>query len=502
MPEMRHSTALTRDTILARTGGHSDPMLDHDFTVTSLTIDSRKCTAGSLFVAMTGEHADGHDFVAAAAANGATAALVTRAVADPIIQDNRCVQIIVENCQQALDDLAMMGRISHQQAGGRLVGITGSVGKTGSKEMLAHILARMGGCHASQASFNNHVGVPLTLAALPEAIPFAAQEMGMNAAGEIAHLTLLAAPDVAVITRIADSHAGFFASLEDIAVAKAEIFDGLTGLRTVVLNRDDQFFNELARRAKRAGAERIISFGTHDDADFRLVDCTADNTGLQIEAICLDTRIEFHLGMTAPHWAINALGMLAATAALGLDVNAAASTLADFTDLPGRGARHSGHIGADHITLVDDSYNAGPASMAAALDALQQTPAQILVLSDMLELGAGTEDAHEALIPKIASLNPRVIITLGASMHRMTQNLVKADPDNTHSISCHAADDPGHALSLVLAEIADGDLIFIKGSHGSGAHLVAAGLIEKLTSSPDVTMARTANSAKGESHAA
>ncbi len=206
--------------------------------------------------------------------------------------------------------------------------------------------------------------------------------------------------------------------------------------------------------------------------------------------------------MTAPHWAINALGMLAATAALGLDVKAAASMLADFTDLPGRGARHSGHIGADHITLVDDSYNAGPASMAAALDALQQTPAQILVLSDMLELGAGTKDAHEALIPKIASLNPRVIITLGASMHRMTQNLVKADPDNTQSISCHAADDPGHALSLALAEIADGDLIFIKGSHGSGAHLVAAGLIEKLTPSPEVTMARTANSAKGESHAA
>jgi UDP-N-acetylmuramoyl-tripeptide--D-alanyl-D-alanine ligase len=240
----------------------------------------------------------------------------------------------------------------------------------------------------------------------------------------------------------------------------------------------------------------------HDNADFRLLNCKADDTGLQIQATCLDTHIEFHLGMTAPHWAINALGMLAATAALGLDVKAAASTLADFTDLPGRGARHSGHIDEDHITLIDDSYNAGPASMAAALDALQQSPAQIMVLSDMLELGAGTEAAHEALIPKITKLNPRVIITLGASMHRMTQNLVKFGTDTTHSISCHAADDPCHALSLVLAEITDGDLIFIKGSHGSGAHHVAAGLIEKLTSCPDVIPARAANSAKGEPHAA
>ncbi|MGB1921383.1 MAG: Mur ligase family protein, partial [Candidatus Puniceispirillaceae bacterium] len=183
-------TALHATEILARAGGHVAAGQSTDFIITDITIDSRRCHEGSLFVALPGTQADGHDFVVAAAKNGARAALVSRLIDDPALSAEGCTQILVGDSLQALGDLAVMGRIAHQQEGGRLVGITGSVGKTGSKEMLAHILRRMGGCHANRASFNNHVGVPLTLAALPADAPFAVQEMGMNAPGEIADLSL------------------------------------------------------------------------------------------------------------------------------------------------------------------------------------------------------------------------------------------------------------------------------------------------------------------------
>jgi UDP-N-acetylmuramyl tripeptide synthase len=201
-----------------------------EVTVTAVEIDSRLCAPGTLFVALPGQNADGHDYITAASANGAAAALASR---DPgtLPHSITCPLLRVDDVEAALARLGAFGRAAHRLAGGHLVAITGSVGKTGSKEMLAHMLRRLGGCHANRASFNNHLGVPLTLAALPDAPLAAVQEIGMNAPGEIRTLSALAQPDIAVITRIADSHAGFFDSLDDIAAAKAEIFDGLTGRR-------------------------------------------------------------------------------------------------------------------------------------------------------------------------------------------------------------------------------------------------------------------------------
>ena len=457
-----------------------------DLTVTAVEIDSRRCAAGTLFAALAGQHTDGHDHIAAAAANGAAAALVSRDPGAPH-RPLPCPLLLVDDVEAALTRLGAFGRAAHRMAGGHLVAITGSVGKTGSKEMLAHMLHRLGGCHANRASFNNHLGVPLTLAALPDAPLAAVQEIGMNAPGEIRTLSTLSQPDIAVITRIADSHAGFFDSLDEIAAAKAEIFDGLTTGGTAILNADDPYFPFLHTRAGAAGAGRIISFGSGAGSDVRLLAVTVDDAGTHVRADILGTEIAFRMGTRGQHWAHNAMAMLAAVAALDLDVAQAAESLNDFSELPGRGAVTTGRYNGLAMTLVDDSYNAGPASMTAAFATIADTPPQIMVLSDMLELGDMGTAAHAALAPGIIELAPRVLITIGPMMADMAATLPA-------SIEHHAADTPAAAGTALRAALRDGDRVFIKGSNGSGAFRVAAEILDGLAAHTD--------SNGGTSHAA
>ena len=439
-----------------------------EISVTTLEIDSRRCGKGSLFIALAGQHADGHDFIAAASANGAAAALVSR---DP--GGARCPLLMVEDVEAALTRLGAFGRAAHRMTGGHLVAITGSVGKTGSKEMLAHMLRHCGGCHANRASFNNHLGVPLTLAALPDTPITAVQEIGMNAPGEIRVLSRLAQPDIAVITRIADSHAGFFDSLDDIAAAKAEIFDGLTAGGTAILNADDPYFTFLCTRAREAGADRIISFGTAAVADARLLDVATDDAGMTVTANLLGTAVTFRMGTRGHHLAHNAMAMLAAVATLDLDIMQATNSLNEFSDLPGRGAVSTGVLDSMTITLIDDSYNAGPASMKAAFATLADRAPQIMVLSDMLELGDGSAAAHAALAPAIIALRPRAVVTIGSQMATMAASLPA-------SIEHHAAATPTEATATLRTLLRDGDSVFIKGSNGSGACRVAAALLDDL----------------------
>ena len=471
-------------TMLAtRSGGNwiSDPGA---IITSSVEIDSRSCTKGSLFAALSGQHADGHDYLHAAAGNGAVAALVERATDEAPLPLLR-----VTNVQQALNSLGAAGRDAHAAAGGKLVGITGSVGKTGSKEMLAHLLRASGGCHASRASFNNHLGVPLTLAALPAAPVPAIQEIGMNAPGEITALSSLARPDIAIITRIADSHAGFFDSLEAIAAAKAEIFDGLRAGGTAILNRDDAFFEMLAEHARNAGAGRIVTFGTDAEADFRLCDTSRGEDHMTVTASLNGASLSFTLGMRGSHWAMNVMAVLAALDALGLDARKAAGYLHDFNELPGRGAVSKGRFADVGITLIDDSYNAGPASMAAAFSSLAAAPPQVMVLSDMLELGDGTAAAHAALAPAITTLRPRLLVTIGQEMSRMAAALPCATRHR-------AADSAAHATQLLRNHIRDGDTVFIKGSNGSGAWRVAADLTSAMsTTSSASTVGETTDAA-------
>ena len=469
--------------LAARSGGAwiGDPGA---IIASSIEIDSRICKEGSLFAALPGEHADGHDYLESAAGNGAVAALVERET------DTAPLPLLrVTDVQQALNSLGAAGRDAHAAAGGQLVGITGSVGKTGSKEMLAHLLRAAGGCHASRASFNNHLGVPLTLAALPDTAVPAVQEIGMNAPGEITALSSLARPDIAIITRIADSHAGFFDSLQAIAAAKAEIFDGLAPGGTAILNRDDAFFEMLADSADQAGAGRLISFGTDARSDVRLCSTSRTADGMQVTAEIGGTTLSFMLGMRGGHWAMNAMAVLAAVSALGLDVGESCHNLHSFNDLPGRGAVITGRFAGVDITLIDDSYNAGPASMAAAFASLAPTPPQIMVLSDMLELGDGTVAAHAALAPQITALRPRLLVTIGAEMSRMAAALPCATRHR-------AADSAADATQLLREHMCSGDTVFIKGSNGSGAWRVAAELARAMTTiSPASTVGETTDAA-------
>ena len=476
------------DEIAAATDGqpHSDAAANITTTnitssITGISIDSRDTKPGDLFVALPGTTSDGHKFLPAALAAGASAALVTqidRAVALP--------QICVRDCLQALRQLAMAGR---QRFQGIEFGITGSVGKTGSKDMLWHALSQFGSCHASQRSFNNHIGVPVTLASLPEHADFAVQEMGMNAAGEIASLTRLTRPQIAFITRIADTHREFFTSTADIAAAKAEIFQGLEGLSTAILNHDDAFFENLRTAAFQAGARKVISFGRHPEADYRLLSIDHHDAGMMIHASLAGSPCIFALRMYGSHLAENAMGVLACVAAAGLPADKAAAALVDCLPPTGRGRRSSGIYHSRNISIIDDSYNASPASMSAAFASLANTPPQIMVLSEMRELGEATAAAHAALAPHINKLAPRLVIAIGAAMHDMLDGL-------DQSISRFAAADISAAISHLTQSICDGDRIFIKGSNGSGAWCVRDALCAAIT--PDAPQ----NTVKGASHAA
>ena len=452
-----------------------------DRMITGISIDSREITVGDLFVALPGNVSDGHKFLAAAQSAGASAALVSK-----IDVRLDLPQICVTDCLQALRLLGVAGRA---RFGGIQFGITGSVGKTGSKDMLWHALSQFGSCHASQRSFNNHIGVPISLASLPQNTEFAVQEMGMNAAGEIAELTKLTRPQIALITRIADSHSAFFASTADIAAAKAEIFQAIEGLSIAIINRDDAFYKTLYTAAIAAGAKQVISFGHHPEATYRLVSTTDHDAGMTIKAFFAGTDYVFELRMYGRHLAENAMGVLACVAAAGLPVDKAAAALVDCQPPSGRGQRYSGIYNNCNISIIDDSYNASPASMAAAFSSLVATPPHIMILSEMRELGKATNRAHAALAPQINKLAPRIVIAIGTAMHEMLDSL-------DQSIIAVAATDMDRAVVELDHAITDGDRIFIKGSNGSGAWRVRDALCAAMTSdAPKCTL-------KGTSHAA
>ena len=455
-----------------------------DSTITGISIDSREIKAGDLFVALPGAVSDGHKFLAAAQSAGASAALVSK-----IDRTLDLPQICVSDCLSALRQLGVTGRA---RFGGIQFGITGSVGKTGSKDMLAHTLANFGKIHASQRSYNNQIGVPLTLSNLPVDCDFAVQEMGMNSAGEIASLTTIARPDVAMITRVASTHREFFDAMEDIAAAKAEIFQGLQHGGIAVLNLDDPFFLQLEMAAIKEGAGRTITFGRHNKAEFRLLEAGQHDSGMSVRSEIMGHELTFEMQMHGSHWAQNALGVLACVDALGLDLEIAASSLSTCQTPKGRGTRISGHYQHCAVTVIDDSYNASPASMTAAFASMKATPPKIMILSEMRELGKGTTPEHDALMPQINALSPRVVIALGPAMHAAISGL-------DSSIAGIAAADTCAAIEIFDNVIEDGDIVFIKGSLGSGSWQVRDAILSKLTVRPSPD---TPSFNGGNSHAA
>ena len=346
----------TSDEIAQATGGTASA----GFKVTGVTFDSREVGPGDLFVAMPGTVHDGHRFVEGAFGAGAAGAIVSQPIDHP--------HVLVGDTLAALQAL---GRASRERSKATIVGVTGSVGKTSTKEALYAALKRCrpGRVHRSVKSYNNHTGVPLSLARMPLGAELAVLEMGMNAKGEIAELTRLIRPDVAVITAIAPAHIENLGSEEAIADAKAEIFEGLEPDGVAIIPNDTPHRDRLVRAARRR-ADRIVTFG-RGDADVHAIHAvSAEGGGSLISAALLDCELTFTISQRGEHWVSNALAVLAAVEAVGEDVAVAGLALADLGGLKGRGERHVIPIDGGEVLLVDESYNANPASMAATLKSL------------------------------------------------------------------------------------------------------------------------------------
>lgn len=434
-------------------------------SLTGFSIDTRTLAPGDVFVALK-DARDGHDFVSDAFAKGASAALVATGYARKP-GDGALVRV-----DDPLAALARIGAAARARARARVVAVTGSAGKTGTKEMLRAALSAAGTVHASQRSYNNHWGVPLTLALLPPDADFAVFEIGMNHPGEITPLSRLVRPEIAVITNVLPVHLGHFANEEAIADAKAEIFAGLRPGGTAILNRDNRHFAQLAAAARAAGAH-ICSFGTSDGADVRAASMAPDGGGT---TVTLDRpgRPVFRVGAPGLHLAANALAVAAVVDCLGLDLAATLAPLAGVTAPPGRGARSVIACAGGAFLLVDESYNANPASMRAALAGLATTPRadfprRIAVLGDMLELGPASADLHRGLADAVASAGIDLLFACGPMMRGLFDTLPSGIRGAWRETSRDLAPE-------VAAAVRPGDAVMVKGSLGTNMAPVVAAL--------------------------
>nr|WP_226898474.1 UDP-N-acetylmuramoyl-tripeptide--D-alanyl-D-alanine ligase [Mangrovicoccus algicola] len=438
------------------------------FAATGLSIDTRTIRPGDIFVALKDQR-DGHDFVAQALEKGAAAALVSRR---PEGVGADAPLLIVGDVLAALEDLA---RAARARTGAKVVGITGSVGKTSTKEMLRHVLARQGRVHAAEKSYNNHWGVPLTLARMPADADVAVIEIGMNHPGEIAPLARLADLDVAVITTVAAAHLEAFDSLEGIAREKAAIFTGLRLGGTAVINADLETTSLLQKVAAEAGAAPLL-FG-HEGTRARLAEARLSDGGTDITAEIDGTAHLMQLAMPGRHFAMNAVAVLAVIQALGLDVAQAARDMADWTPPAGRGTSESLALPQGSVRLLDDAYNANPTSVGAAFEVLAATsPAapdgrRIAVLGDMLELGPGEAALHAGLAghPAISAIDG--VVAVGPRMAALDAAL----PAGQRLARFDTAAAAAAALPDLLRA---GDVVLVKGSLGSKVSQVVTALRE------------------------
>jgi len=427
--------------------------------VKGLSIDSRILSKGDAFFAITGDNRDGHDFVEGALKNGAGLAVVAR---DQGSRFANSPLLIVPDVLDALRDLA---RASRKRMHAKIIAVTGSVGKTSTKEALRLALSGEGETHASIASYNNHWGVPLSLARCPADVKFAVFEIGMNHAGEITPLTKMVRPHVAIVTGIEPVHLEYFGSLEKIADAKSEIFAGVETGGAAVLNRDNVQFEHLAKAARAAGVGRVVSFGEHAAADARLIKVSLQAESSTAEANVLGQVVTYKVGAPGRHLVLNSLAVLAAAALVGADLALAALALGNLKPSSGRGAQGILAVPGGTALLIDESYNANPASMRAAIALLGQAPVdklgrRIAVLGDMLELGPTGSELHRALAATLEAAGIDLVFCSGPLMRALWGAL----PSRVRGgyAETAAALEP-----TVVAALQAGDVIMVKGSLGS-----------------------------------
>jgi len=428
--------------------------------ITSVSIDSRNLSQGDLFIALKGPNNDGHDYVDMALTNGATAALVENNFKSKT--PNQAL-LRVQDTMQGLHDL---GQFKRANTRAKIIGITGSVGKTGTKELLSIALAPFGVTHASQKSYNNHWGVPLTLANMPNDCQYGVFEMGMNHEGELTKLSAQVRPDIAVITNVEPAHIGHFKNVEAIAHAKIEIFSGMSKGGIAILNIDNPYY-PLLEKAALEKELTVYSFGEDEEADARLVDCKLSSDQSKGTATILGEKIRYKLAIPGKHIILNSLAALLVVKVLGCDLDCAKEALKKSEPIEGRGARFLIDIekGQAPLTLIDESYNASPASMDAAIKVLEMVDPQadgrrIAVLGDMLELGPEGPALHAALANPLLHARTDKVFTCGPQMEALF-SVLPPDWQGAH------ADDSRKLAEELVNFVQPGDVILVKGSLGS-----------------------------------
>ena len=451
-------TVWTSTDIAAATGGTASA----PFETVGVAFDSREVGPGDLFVAMKGEATDGHHFLTQAFAQGAAGAIVSEPTDHPHVR--------VRDSFEALQDL---GRAARARSEATIIGVTGSVGKTSAKEALFAALDRgwRGRVHRSVKSYNNHTGVPLSLARMPQGMRAGVFEMGMNHAGELAALTRIVRPHIAIVTAIAPAHTAFFSGEEAIADAKGEIFQGLEPGGVAIVSHDSPHRDRLIAAAQPRAA-RIVTFGFDKGADVRAIESMRAATGGSfVTARVGERELSFTLSQPGAHWVSNALAVLAAVDAAGGDLGQAGLALAELGGLAGRGARFIAPLADGQTALViDESYNANPASMRATLAVLAHEPGRhVAVLGEMRELGDASDDYHAALAEPILAARVEMALLVGEAMAPLGRAL-EGRVDFVHVADARAA-------QAVLADrLAPGDAVLVKGSNGVGLSRVVAAL--------------------------
>ena len=431
----------------------------------AVAIDSRSVKAGDLFIALKGPNFDGHDFVAGALAKGASGALVSR-IPDGVSKD-ACV--VVPDVFQAMHDLGNAGRArSHA----KIIAITGSVGKTGCKEALRQILSAQASSYANEGSFNNHWGVPLSLSRLPQDAQYGVFEIGMNHLGELGPLSRQVRPDIAIITSIAAVHIGNFNSLDEIANAKSEIFEGLSPNGHAVLNADNPYIEYLKQRARHFGISNIATFGKNG-ADAKLENFTLHSDTSDVTATILGKKISYTIGAPGEHWVMNSLAVLLCTGLAGADVVKAAQSISNLQLATGRGTPQVITSAAGTFTLIDESYNASPIAVEMALQVLAKktlSGRRIVALGDMRELGEHSNAMHLGLLKPILDAKIDKVFCCGEHM----KHLFDALPD---AIRGGYAFNSSDLAPMVASHVQDGDIITVKGSKSVGMQKVVDALL-------------------------
>lgn len=462
----------TLDTLVAATGGRIEGAPAS--AITGVSIDTRTLQKGDAFFAIKGDRVDGHDYVAKAVAAGAGVSVVAEARAGEMPKD--AALVIVPDVLEALRALA---RAARARSNAKIIAVTGSVGKTSSKEMLKLTLEQTGETHASAASYNNHWGVPLSLARLSVSARYGVFELGMNHAGELTPLSKLVRPHVALITTIEPVHVEYFSGIEAIADAKAEIFSGMEAGGAAVLNRDNPYFERLARAAKASGVKQIAGFGENEKAEARLLDLALGPDGSSVRAFILGDEVAYKIGTPGRHVVQNSLGVLACVKFAGADLAKAAKSLATLTPSKGRGQRFTLKLPQGEALLLDESYNANPSSMRAAIEVLGRATIgprgrRIAVLGDMLELGAEANALHAGLAVSLEQARIDLVFCAGPLMKALHDALPPARQGGY-------AEDASGIKEKVSMAVQPGDAVMVKGSNASGMHSVAAYLMSSMS---------------------